>query len=128
MRSKLVIRYLDGRLLKGSSPDLFPNKLVFHLTDAETETVQEVQLSELKAIFYVKEYVAGDRKSRRYDVERSGLGRRVRVQFKDGEVIEGYTNGYSPDRLAFYVFPPDPEDNTDRILVVTRATAQVKLL
>ena len=50
------------------------------------------------------------------------------MTFQDGEVIEGYTNGYSPDRLAFFVFPPDPEDNTERVLVVTKATADVKLV
>jgi hypothetical protein len=129
MQSKLVIHYLDGRLVKGWSPDLFPNKPVFHVTDWESEERKEVRLADLKGIFYVKEYAGKTQPTRRrYDIERPGLGRRVRVQFKDGEVIEGYTNGYSPDRLAFFLFPPDPEDNTERILVVTNATAEVKLV
>jgi hypothetical protein len=129
MRSKLVIHFLDGRLVKGWSPDLFPNKPVFHVTDWETEEKKEVHLADLKGVFFVKEYTGkAEHSPRRYDIERAGLGRRVRVRFKDGEVIEGYTNGYSPDRLAFFLFPPDPEDNTDRILVVTQATAEVKLV
>lgn len=129
MRSKLVVHYTDGRLVKGSSPDLFPNRPSFHISDWETEATSLVHLAELKGVFFVKEWSAGaDRKSRRYDVERPGLGRRVRVHFKDGEVIEGYTNGYSRDRLAFFLFPPDPEDNTERILIVTQATADVKLV
>jgi hypothetical protein len=127
MQSKLVVHYLDGRLVKGWSPDLFPNKPTFHVTDWETEERREVHLSELKGVFYVKDYAGkSDPTPRRY-IERAGLGRRVHVHFKDGEVIEGYTNGYSRDRLAFFLFPPDPEDNTERILVVTEATAEVKL-
>ena len=128
MRSKLVIHYLDGRVIKGWSPDLFPNKPTFHVTDWETNETREVQLSELKGVFFVKEYGRSDRQHRRYDLERAGLGRRVRVRFNDGEVVEGYTNGYSGERLAFFVFPPDPEDNTERMLVVTKATTEVKLV
>ena len=129
MRSKLVIHFLDGRLVKGWSPDLFPNKPIFHVTDWKTEEKKEVRLTDLKGIFFVKDYAGKTEHSkRRYDIERAGLGRRVRVHFKDGETIEGYTNGYSPDRLAFFLFPPDPEDNTERILVVTQATDEVKLV
>jgi hypothetical protein len=129
MRSKLVVHYLDGRLTRGWSPDLVPNKPSFHVTDWQTNETTQVQLAELKGVFYVKEYTGMTaRRHRRYDLTRAGLGRRVRVQFTDGEVIEGYTNGYSRDRLAFYLFPPDPEDNTERILVVTQATADVKLV
>ncbi|HEX2464922.1 MAG TPA: hypothetical protein VHR17_09865 [Thermoanaerobaculia bacterium] len=128
MRSKLVVRYMDGRVVKGWSPDLFPNKPTFHVTDWETNETIEVQLSELKGVFFVKDYTSGPDRHRRYDLERAGLGRRVRVRFSDGEVIEGYTNGYSGDRLAFFVFPPDPEDNTERMLVVTKATTEVKLV
>jgi hypothetical protein len=129
MRSKLVVHFLDGRLIRGSSPDLFPNKPTFHVTDAETSETKEIHLTDLKGIFFVKEFsTVGTERHRRYDLERAGLGRRVRVHFLDGEVIEGYTNGYSPDRLAFFLFPPDPDDNTERVLVVTKATSQVKLV
>jgi hypothetical protein len=129
MRSKLVVHFLDGRLIRGSSPDLFSNKPTFHVTDSETSETKEVHLAELKGVFFVKEFTTvGAERHRRYDLERAGLGRRVRVQFHDGEVMEGYTNGYSPDRLAFFLFPPDPEDNTERVLVVTKATSQVKLV
>jgi hypothetical protein len=129
MRSKLVIHFADGRLMRGWSPDLFPNRPSFHVTDWETAQTTEVQLAELKGVFFVKDYASRpEDRHRRYDLERAGLGRRVRVRFNDGEVIEGYTNGYSRDRLAFFLFPPDPEDNTERMLVVTKATAEVKLI
>ena len=129
MRSKIVVHFLDGSLVKGWSPDLFPNKATFHLTERDTDEAKEIRLADLKGIFFVKDWGGGgERGSRRYEVERAGLGRRVRVTFQDGEVIEGYTNGYSPDRLAFFLFPPDPDDNTERVLVVNDATADVKLV
>jgi hypothetical protein len=128
MRSKLVIHYVDGRLLKGWSPDLFPNKPSFHFTDSATEKSSEVQLADLKGVFFVKDWEGHRDHRRRYDLERVGLGRRVRVRFQDGEVIEGYTSGYSPGRLAFFLFPPDPDDNTERVLVVTKATSEVLLM
>jgi hypothetical protein len=128
MRSKLVVHFLDGTLVKGWSPDLFPNKPTFHVTDWETEETREIHLADLKGVFFVKEYNGSEQRRRRYEIERPGLGRRVSVLFKDGETIGGYTNGYSPERLAFFVFPADPEDNTERILVVTKATADVKLV
>ena len=129
MRSKIVVHFLDGTLVRGWSPDLFPNKATFHVADWESDQMREVRLADLKGVFFVKEFApAPKHRQRRYDVERPGLGRRVRVTFRDGEVVEGYTNGYSPERLAFFVFPPDAEDNTDRMLVVTKATAEVKLV
>ncbi|HVR28905.1 MAG TPA: hypothetical protein VMS86_05165 [Thermoanaerobaculia bacterium] len=129
MKSRLVVHFLDGSLIKGWSTDLFPNKPTFHVNDSETEESREVHLADLKGVFFVKELARRPvRSQRRYDIERPGLGRRVRVTFRDGEVVEGYTNGYSPDRLAFFVFPPDPDDNTERILVVTQATADVQLV
>ena len=128
MGSKIVVHFLDGRLVRGSSPDLFPNKPTFHVVDKDTAETMEVRLADLKGVFFVKEWASAVPKRRRYDVERPGLGRRVRVTFVDGEVVEGYTNGYSADRLAFFVFTPDPEDNTERILAVTAATADVKLV
>lgn len=128
--SKLVVRYADGRVEKGTSNDLFPNKETFHLVDWKSQERNEVRLEDLKAVFFVKD-LDGDpsrRRSRRYELERAGLGRRIQVRFHDGETIEGYTSGYSADRLAFFLFPPDPEDNTERMLVVNRATREVNLV
>jgi hypothetical protein len=129
LKSRIVVHYLDGRVVRGWSTDIFPNKSTFHINDQLTDAIKEVHLSDVKGVFYVKDWKDGhQRASRRYDVERPGLGRRVRVTFQDGEVVEGYTNGYSPERIAFFVFPPDPEDNTERMLVVTKATSDVKLV
>ena len=74
MRSKLVVHYVDGRLIRGWSPDLFPNKPTFHVTDWETNESCEVQLADLKGVFYVKTYNGTpERLHRRYDLTRAGV-------------------------------------------------------
>jgi hypothetical protein len=83
-------------------------------------------VADLKGVFTVRTFEGDpDNRSRR-DVERAGLGRKIKVTFKDGEVVVGYTSGYSPDRSAFFVFPADPDNNTERIFVVTDATQSVE--
>jgi hypothetical protein len=37
-------------------------------------------------------------------------GRKVKVSFKDGEVLIGSTMGYDPKREGFFLFPPDPPE------------------
>ncbi|WDT81885.1 MAG: hypothetical protein MPW14_09280 [Candidatus Manganitrophus sp.] len=63
----------------------------------------------------------------RIDVERPGLGRRVMVCFKDGENLFGYTTGVSPGRKGFFLFFSDPENNNEKVFVLTAATDDVLL-
>ncbi len=59
------------------------------------------------------------------EAERAALGRRIKVRFKAGEIMVGYTSGYSPDRAAFFLFPGDPQSNNEGIFVVTATTEEV---
>ena len=51
---------------------------------------------------------------------------KVRVDFLDGEVMYGMTNGYSPNRKGFFVFPADKRTNNARVFVISDSTASVK--
>lgn len=125
MQNKVVIHFLDGRLIKGLTSDFFPNKPAFHVEPADTGDSTEVQVDALKGVFFVKTFKGNPLEKHRRDVERTGLGRKIRVDFKDGETLIGYTSGYSPARPAFFVFPADPEDNNEKVFVVTAATDKV---
>jgi hypothetical protein len=61
-------------------------------------------------------------------MERRGFGRKMRVLFRDGETIIGYTQGFSPARQGFILFPGDPGSNNDRIFIVTAATEEINFL
>jgi hypothetical protein len=131
--SKIVARYRDGRTLKGTTQNFFPNKPVFHvirLGGTGSGDLVEVTLEDLKAIFFVRDFT-GDAKH----VERKELapgerpqGRLMEVTCKDGEVIVGTTTGYDPKRPGFFLFPIDPSANNARVFVVTSAVRTARFL
>ncbi len=127
MRFQVVLHYADGRIVKGHATDFFPNKETFHLEEKESSEANEIKVSELKGVFFVKTFEGNPAHPERKDLERAGMGKRIQVKFKDGEELIGYTSGYSPDRSGFFVFPSDPDSNNERIFVVTVATANVSL-
>lgn len=128
MQNTVVVHLPGGTLLKGVTNNFFPNKDRFHLTDKDTGEVREVPLEGLKAVFFVKGF-EGDRSyNERTDVERTGLGKKMQVDFKDGETLVGYSQGYTPNRPGFFLFPADPQSNNDRIFVVTAATKAARFI
>ncbi len=122
---KIVLHYLDGSLIKGTTTDFAQNRQEFHVTDQATDQVSTVNTADLKAIFFVKSFEGNQRHIERTDMERTGFGRKINVQFKDGETLFGYTSSYSPGRPAFFVYPADPESNNERILVLEHSTKSI---
>ena len=131
--SKIVARYRDGRTLKGTTQNFFPNKPVFHVIrqgGAGPGDVIEVRLDELKAVFFVRDFTGNPK-----HVERKQLtpgertqGRPMAVTCKDGEVIVGTTTGYDPIRPGFFLFPIDPSANNARVFVMTSAVRSARFL
>ena len=131
-RVKVVVRYSDGRLIKGSTQDFFPNKERFHLIPADNPSGRgiEVSMNDLKAIFMVRDFI-GDplyKERKKYIEGEKPSGRKVEVTFKDGEVLVGSTLGYDPKRQGFFIFPADPKSNSIRAYVVSFAVGKVRYL
>jgi len=131
--NKVVVRFTDGRIIKGTTADFLPAKEIFHV-NVSTEPVGakplEVNKSELKALFFVKDF-EGDSKhveANEFDPGHPPAGRRIKVLFKDGEVLVGTTTGYQPGRPGFFLVPADDNSNVERCYIVTAATAEVKFL
>ncbi|HET8900606.1 MAG TPA: hypothetical protein VFM84_01605 [Holophagaceae bacterium] len=131
--NQVVARFLDGRILKGQTNDFLPARSVFHLVPEGAKAGDkplEMQIAELKALFFVRN-LAGDpqhKKTNAFDPFKAAPGRKVRVEFKDGEVLIGTTQGYQPDRPGFFVIPADSHSNNERCFVVTAAAKQVQLM
>jgi len=131
--SKIVARYLNGKILKGTTRNFFPNKPVFHVTrhgSTGPGDLVEVNLGELKAIFFVRDFTGNPK-----HVERKKLtpgertqGRLMEVTCRDGEVIVGTTTGYDPKRPGFFLFPIDPTANNERIFVVASAVRTARFI
>jgi hypothetical protein len=128
MRNMVVVHFPGGNVLKGITNNFFPNKEKFHLADKDTGEVQEILLSGLKAVFFVKGFDGDPAYRERTDTERTGLGKKIQVDFNDGEVLVGYSQGFTPNRPGFFVFPADPESNNDRVFVVTAATKAARFV
>lgn len=125
--NKVVARIKDGTLKKGTTNDFFPNKKSFRLNLVNGETVT-MNIDELKAIFFVKDFDGNkDHKVTYTDIVPGG-GRKVQIEFTDGEILIGYTQGYSPDRPGFFVIPADTKNNNERIFVITSSTKKVTFL
>jgi hypothetical protein len=130
---KVVFRYADGRVVKGYTRDFFPNKPSFHVEvifgDNEGKAI-EVQLKDLKAVFFVRDFIGNPSYDERKDFleGQQVVGRKVRVLFKDGEVLIGSTLGCDPKRQGFFLFPADPETNNLKVFVVMSAVNKVEFL
>jgi hypothetical protein len=124
--NKAIAHYRDGRLLKGTTFDFFPTKETFHLSvDGD---VHEVIVAELKAIFFVRSFDGdGEHADRRGFFTTHRQGKKVMVEFEDGETLFGYTLSYTARGDGFFVFPGDPDSNNIKIFVVNRATRRVKV-
>lgn len=130
--NKIVARYADGRMVKGTTVDFFPTKDLFHVsvTDKEGSRLVEISLKDLKALFFVKDFAGnpGHVLKNDFDPARPTPGRRIKVVFKDGEVMVGTTTGYQPGRPGFFIVPADTGANTERCYVVASSTQDVSFV
>ncbi len=120
-----VAHYADGTIFKGFIEDLAASRPSFNMRAADSGERRMITLADLKAVFRVKSLVGDSQREDLQDGTRPGYGKKLRVVFKDGEEIVGYTNGYAPERAAFFLFPVDPASNNERILVVNRFVDRV---
>jgi len=129
--TRVVIHYGDGKIVKGTTQDFFPNRPSFHLIPASGGQPVQVMCRMLKAAFFVKSF-EGDR--RRRDLpgfitgpQETQQGKKIAVRFNDGEVLCGYANSYLPDREGFFLFPADSSGNNLRVYVVVASAVEVKV-
>ena len=129
--NKVVVRFLDGHLEKGTTEDFFPNRPTFHVRPVGSSEMTEVRCKELKAVFFVKDFAGDPKRREARGFERANTdvsrGKKIGVRFKDGELVFGYTLTYLPDRSGFFITPADPANNNLRIYVLSHAAREVKL-
>ncbi len=131
--NKVVVRFIDGKIIKGTTTDFVPTKDLFHLnpsTDAAGTKPLEVNKNQLKALFFVKDF-SGDSQhveSNEFDQAHPQAGRKILVEFMDGEILVGTTAGYQPGRPGFFLTPADLDSNIERCYVNTAATRRVNFL
>jgi hypothetical protein len=134
---KVVIRYTDGRVLRGFVPlrndttphDTLPDSVVEKESDGKRV---KVVASEIKAIFFVKSFEGNPdyTEFKVFSSRPTGKGVWVRVHFRDGEMIEGVAPNcletYS--KAVFYITPPDPGSNNQGVLVSKHYVKEMQVL
>ena len=128
--NKIVVRYKDGRVIKGTSHDIQPTRPTFHVRAGDGK-VQKINLSDLKAVFYVKTLEGNsthqeDLKPNPEDIRSRGSSV-VAMRFADGENMVCLVNGLPGNRPYFFVAPVDARSNNIRILVNQAALVSMEL-
>lgn len=131
--NRIVAHYQDGHVVKGVTNDFLPAKDRFHVVPIDSvpgTKPSEVVVGDLKALFFVKDFAGHPehKRNQEFDPTARPSGRKIRVAFKDGEVMVGTTQGYQAGRTGFFVIPADAESNNERCFVVSSATSEVSLL
>ena len=119
--NKIVIHEKSGTVLKGTTADFLPKRPLFHLSvgGMHGEAMKKIFIDDLKAVFFVKDFGGNkDYQETKSPVGLPGSGKKIRVVFKDGETIFGYTHVFNMDQPGFFLVPADPRSNNERVFIV----------
>ena len=131
--AKIVVRYINGTVMKGFTQNFSPNKDWFHLNlfDKPAGVTIEVFLKRLKAVFVVRDFSGNPlyHERKKYMKGENPSGLRLEVTFADGEVMVGSTAlSYDPKRPGNFIIPADPQSNNIIVFVVSSAVRSVRQL
>ena len=130
---QVIARYQNGQVVKGFTEDFSPAKGTFHLLAPDSSPGTRplaIHLLELKGVFFVRHLDGHPAHMKRNAFDPTNLteGRRIRVVFRDGEVLQGHTRNYHAERRGFYLLPADQRSNNERCFVLRAATREITLL
>jgi hypothetical protein len=129
--SKLVVKYLDDRLVKGFSQDFHPSRAHFHIARSIQSAPLApvlVPISQLKAVFFVRDFAGDPTYMERKPFDDVVHGRRIEVTFLDDEVMVGSTLGYRPEGSGFFLTPADNRGNNLRVFIGASAVRHIRYL
>jgi hypothetical protein len=128
---RVVVRYLDGKLLRGYSNDFHPDRPHLHLSPSATSVAAErllVPIGRLKAVFFVRDLEGNAQHVDSNEFDHAPRARKVEVTFRDGEVMVGSTMNYKPQGQGFFLTPASSRGNNLRVYVVTPALRHMRFV
>lgn len=129
LHNRIVARFADGRMVKGTTQDFSVTRDYFHVILPEAgQPPVRVPIPALKAVFFVKDHAGNPEYAEKKAFDTVVPGRKLQVVFKDGETLVGATTAYDAARPGFFMTPADPKSNNDRIFVVARAVRAVAFI
>ena len=128
-QNKVVVKFLNGTVLKGHTMDFSPNKDTFHLAVSPDQPPQAISVAGCKAIFFVKDYQGNKTRKDEYDFEKARtMGKKAEVIFQDGEKILGFFQFFHPGNLVNFLLPADTGNNNQRVAIIKGTYKEVKFL
>lgn len=139
---KVVLRFLDGAILKGHIRDFSEKSEELVLQEPDSDRVSRFKVDIMKAIFFVKSF-EGDRQ---YNEKKSyGLrkphGHRTFIKFIDDEDMIGFMEGDLPwdkgfflnrhtvDGLkGFFLLPADESSNNIKVFIFVHAVKDITVV
>lgn len=130
--NKVVVHTSSGEVIKGYTGDFSRDKPSFLLStdDGSVRINQNIDLSGLKAIFFVKSFEGNFlHKKKLYFENDTSYGRKVTLIFKDGEEFFGRVETMHSDEKdsGFFIFPLDPDSNIIRAFIMNSAIISMKV-
>ena len=126
---KVVVRYRDGRILRGYTCDFNVSRPQLRLAcDPLSDDSLIVPLNQLKALFFVRDFDGDPSYKEQKTFVDPPQGRKLEVTFEDGEVLVGSTLSYRNEGHGFVVHPADRGTNNIRVFVSSVAVRHVRFL
>jgi hypothetical protein len=128
---RMVVRYVDGQLLRGYSNDFHPDRAHLHLSPTINCAAVErllIPVPRLKAVFFVKDLQGDPDRTDSNTFDHNPRARKVEVTFRDGEVMRGSTMNYKANGQGFFLQPANSQSNNIRIYVVTPAIRHMRFV
>lgn len=126
--TKLIAKFMDGRIKKGCSDDFLLLNETFHMNDAsDMKNQEEIRMSDLKAVFFVDDFAGSPRYVEEKRRIRPTYHNKISIRFHDGEEIVGYNNDHNNDIKSdvIRIVPLDPFSNNTLIFVVRKNTVSI---
>ena len=137
----VVVRYVNGSMLKGVVSDFSVDAAELIIREAGTGNDRRIPFGELKAVFFVKS-LDGDahhKELKRFGVRKDAdhLGKKIYIKFHDNENMYGFFKGDLPWKQGFFVTeqhtsaqgffitPTDGDSNNIRIFVIGSAIKDI---
>jgi hypothetical protein len=128
---RVVVRFLDGKLLRGYTNNFHPDADHLHLSPEVNCAAGDrlfVPIALLKAVFFVRDLAGNAQHIDSNTFDHAPRARKVEVTFRDAEVMAGSTLNYKPHARGFYLIPANSRGNNQRVYVVLAAVRHLRFL
>jgi hypothetical protein len=141
-REKVVMRFNDGRVLKGYLSLFSPELPEAVLEEEGAARAHKVSLRDVKAVFFVKSFDGnrGYKERKTYGISRTKGRNKVFIKFNDGESLVGFLEGGVPwekgfflsrqgfGATGFFLLPVDDDTNNIKVFVVASSVSDVTVV